>query len=793
MKYVDYHELPRYLYIVMEYVKEGDLLTYLNNNNNGYLTDFGSQNLARQMCHALAYLHKCGIAHRDIKPDNILIASRNPFVFKITDFGLSKVVKENETFLKTFCGTLLYCAPEVYPDYDRVKVGLPRKRRRNHEPPITSPYSSAVDIWSLAAVLFHALSGKPPWSGSGEDRGVNMLENILTNPVPWDRLSLGGTSNEAMDFLKSMLQVEPSDRPRAEALLNHVWIRETQDSVELGKELADIPQGLGPILEEGEELDASRLSLGEDNANANADVDVDDHDLEEDLSGFEEIGEMQKSKRFKADVSPAVEDQPQNRRLFGEIGSSALRSSGVLGHDAHQALDMPSGEGVDAGESSGLAYGSEGSQVNDEHHQQQHHRELEHQYPRTLPVPSTKSAYSLLGAEAQIKDLNMASPGSAPSPNTAPASPQTPKSRQMSPPSTHPLTGSKRPSEEPISGEEGSVAKRSRKMSRSVSITENDPRFYYRSDDPSTHNLEYASRVSGIDFVAQYKSRQSGTSQRGFAKLRRDETYLGEKTFDASQDMEAAYGNGHQESQPTTSPIKATSIKKQDTFAKPPTRLGKLTTIPGSVIDATYKLTKQVTTWGRDPNGTFAYPDAQDRRVSRSHFDIIFWKPGIERDLQEITSAGGSADSWQSMENIWAIITTRSSTFISVNDVKVERGNGDAYYYGKLHSGDVITIFEDDDQKQGNQKSDNQKPDNPKSEHQKPGDFLKFKCEFYLGMSRVARPLGQKFVVEKEVDKWQEAQSKVSSHNGENMLENQTENKSTNGASRNDPPAVGGI
>ena len=116
----------------MEYVAGGELLSYIS--LNGAMPEYMCQSVARQILHALDYLHKRKITHRDIKPDNILIDTTDPLVVKLSDFGLSKVVKDQETFLKTFCGTLLYCAPEVYPDYERYKLGLPRKRRRAHDP-----------------------------------------------------------------------------------------------------------------------------------------------------------------------------------------------------------------------------------------------------------------------------------------------------------------------------------------------------------------------------------------------------------------------------------------------------------------------------------------------------------------------------------------------------------------------------------------------------------------------------------------------------------------------------------
>ena len=116
----------------MEYIPHGDLLRYLG--NYGKMYEPQCQSITRQLCHALRYLHNCCITHRDIKPDNILILSLEPFVVKLSDFGLSKVITHDETFLKTFCGTLLYCAPEVYPEYEQYRKGLTLKRVRHNEP-----------------------------------------------------------------------------------------------------------------------------------------------------------------------------------------------------------------------------------------------------------------------------------------------------------------------------------------------------------------------------------------------------------------------------------------------------------------------------------------------------------------------------------------------------------------------------------------------------------------------------------------------------------------------------------
>lgn len=117
----------------MEFVPYGDLAAYTENGTA--MPEYMCQAVAVQIISALDYLHRRHITHRDIKPDNILVSSIHPYLFKLSDFGLSKIVNNDETFLKSFCGTLLYCAPEIYPGFERARLGYhPLKRPRPHEP-----------------------------------------------------------------------------------------------------------------------------------------------------------------------------------------------------------------------------------------------------------------------------------------------------------------------------------------------------------------------------------------------------------------------------------------------------------------------------------------------------------------------------------------------------------------------------------------------------------------------------------------------------------------------------------
>ena len=125
-----HHETSTHLFIIMEFIPFGDLRHWTDPGKA--MPEYQAARLGRQMLDAITYLHAKGITHRDIKPDNILVGGADPDdkIFKLTDFGLSKQVMDDQTFLQTFCGTILYLAPEVYPGYDRVKLGLPPISKR---------------------------------------------------------------------------------------------------------------------------------------------------------------------------------------------------------------------------------------------------------------------------------------------------------------------------------------------------------------------------------------------------------------------------------------------------------------------------------------------------------------------------------------------------------------------------------------------------------------------------------------------------------------------------------------
>lgn len=304
--------------IIMEYVPNGDLGSLISNNSP--LREDIVQETASQLLSALSYLHDNNITHRDVKPDNILVQSYTPFVVKLTDFGLSKMVDTEQTFLKTFCGTLLYCAPEVYnefADYDEDGQRQPRNRARRR--PTTPRYDHAIDIWSLGGVLFYTLTGQPPFPAKNGISYTELLHQIMTKDLNTYPLQKMKVSADCLDVLLGMLERRPEHRATIEELRVHPWLRGTRFS-----------QGRGTGDSQDEQIDdelgkgASQLSLDDTSFAPNGlgndgQVDMDEgldlNQCDEDntnITDFDRYESRKENYTFGTMV-------PQPRKLYGEV------------------------------------------------------------------------------------------------------------------------------------------------------------------------------------------------------------------------------------------------------------------------------------------------------------------------------------------------------------------------------------------------------------------------------------------------------------------------------------------
>lgn len=132
MELVEYANTPSHLFILIPMMFGGDLLHRILEQRR--LSESDSKYFLLQLLQGLNYMHNKGIAHRDIKCENLLLSDHGPSpILKISDFGLSKILQDNNTV----CGTKYYASPEMV----------------NNE----KNYTHKVDIWSAGVVCYAML------------------------------------------------------------------------------------------------------------------------------------------------------------------------------------------------------------------------------------------------------------------------------------------------------------------------------------------------------------------------------------------------------------------------------------------------------------------------------------------------------------------------------------------------------------------------------------------------------------------------------------------------------------
>ncbi|XP_020273240.1 SNF1-related protein kinase catalytic subunit alpha KIN10-like [Asparagus officinalis] len=181
------------IYVVMEYVKSGELFDYIV--EKGRLQEDEARRFFQQIISGVEYCHRNMVVHRDLKPENLLLDSKCNV--KIADFGLSNIMRDGH-FLKTSCGSPNYAAPEVISG--KLYAG------------------PEVDVWSCGVILYALLCGTLPFDDENIPNLFKKIKGgIYTLPSHLSAL--------ARDLIPRMLVVDPMKRMTIREIREHPWFQ----------------------------------------------------------------------------------------------------------------------------------------------------------------------------------------------------------------------------------------------------------------------------------------------------------------------------------------------------------------------------------------------------------------------------------------------------------------------------------------------------------------------------------------------------------------------------------------
>ncbi|KAH7013420.1 kinase-like domain-containing protein [Ilyonectria destructans] len=209
VKFSGWYASPGWLHIAMEYCELGDLKKYLSNAQkcpNNRLPEDQVLDIASQVLNALSMMHGERFAHRDLKPANILIKSHppEPWWVKMCDLGLSKRIGDfsGSTMVP---GTRNFMPPEILGFIGDSKAA--------------DPYLG--DMWSFGETIFQALTGQPTFDNP------TSINRYCNNQIQFPDAALRDleVNEDAIGFIGSVMNSNPSKRLTADEALGHCWIK----------------------------------------------------------------------------------------------------------------------------------------------------------------------------------------------------------------------------------------------------------------------------------------------------------------------------------------------------------------------------------------------------------------------------------------------------------------------------------------------------------------------------------------------------------------------------------------
>ena len=190
IKVYDVIETKEYYYIIFEYISGGELQKYIQ--IQGRLNQNTIMKIFYQLILGISYLHNNNIIHRDLKPENILLTKNEEI--KIIDFGLAIKLNNNNTLLKSQCGSINYCSPEIIKGEE---------------------YNGKLaDIWSIGIILYYMNCGDLPFIGKNNKE---IQKNIINCKIEYP----SNIPFIIKDLLSKILVINPNNRISIKEIMKH--------------------------------------------------------------------------------------------------------------------------------------------------------------------------------------------------------------------------------------------------------------------------------------------------------------------------------------------------------------------------------------------------------------------------------------------------------------------------------------------------------------------------------------------------------------------------------------------
>lgn len=210
-----------HLYFIFEYMKEN--LYQLMKDRTRLFPESAVRNIMFQILQGLAFIHKHGFFHRDMKPENLLCMG--PELVKIADFGLAREIRSRPPYTD-YVSTRWYRAPEV----------LLR----------STSYSSPIDQWAIGCIMAELYTLRPLFPGSSEVDTIFKICQVLGTPKKNDwpegyqlasamnfrwpqcvpsnlKTLIPNASPEAIHLMTDLLQWDPKKRPASAQALRYSY------------------------------------------------------------------------------------------------------------------------------------------------------------------------------------------------------------------------------------------------------------------------------------------------------------------------------------------------------------------------------------------------------------------------------------------------------------------------------------------------------------------------------------------------------------------------------------------